>query len=230
MRCYVASRFAERFAVRAIHLRLRARGITPTSRWADTPDHLADTSNPEEARAAALMNDEDIDASDAMLVVATPELGEHACEARYSLALSIPVVWLGRRILSSYRPGVVRVDSLDEAIERLAQFAEIPPWSGDGPDARRLAIWYEVTGGRLPPLEPRHSALPLSVAVNGSARVLSALERVVPPDAAVDEPARGDLVVIETLPAPAHDFTDAEALVDSCPTEPPSGMPEKGAA
>jgi hypothetical protein len=67
-------------------------------------------------------------------------------EARLALEYGIPTVWFGtRRPLSAYRPGVVRVETIDEAMEQLAAFAQITRrLSLVSADDARDAIWMTI--------------------------------------------------------------------------------------
>jgi hypothetical protein len=68
-------------------------------------------------------------------------------EARLALEHGIPVVWVGaRRPLSGYRPGVIRVDTLEAGVDLLATFAEIVSHSwGVGDAWARATIWDLIT-------------------------------------------------------------------------------------
>jgi hypothetical protein len=124
MRVYVAAPFARRSEVREVHKRLRALGIEPTSSWANAPDGIADAPTPEEAKVAIRQNDADLKSSDAVLVMGYPgEGGEQFAEARLGILLGKPVIWTGRRILSSFRPGAVYLSTLDLALSALRGLA-----------------------------------------------------------------------------------------------------------
>lgn len=111
---YVAAPYADAAFVReAIHPALRARGLTCASLWAESargPEDFA-ALTPVALADAARWNDRDVINADVLLVLARDGAGgEMFGEARYALALGIPVVWHGRRTLSAWRPGVHRVD------------------------------------------------------------------------------------------------------------------------
>lgn len=120
---YVAAPFADGAFVREhVHPLLEQHGITPTSTWvhaAHGPEDFARFA-PDALAAAAEQNDHDIHRSAALLVIARHGAGgEMFAEARYALALRKPVIWVGRLILSAWRPGVERVEDLDGAVHAL---------------------------------------------------------------------------------------------------------------
>lgn len=125
---YVAAPYADAPAVREVHGRMLALGsLRPTSSWAMR------ATGPERLESMALLdihsaiecNDRDLADSDAMLVLARSNAGgEMFAEVARALAQDIQIVWVGRRILSTFRPGVLIVDDLDEALEVLMRVAE----------------------------------------------------------------------------------------------------------
>lgn len=128
MQIYVAAPYADAPMVRAVHVRLVALGLAFTSTWAEAARGAEDFSalTPEGLRAAALENNRGIDDADAMLVLARDGAGgEMFAEARYALTLGIPVLWCGRRILSSWRDGVVICDDVDAALATLVDGARV---------------------------------------------------------------------------------------------------------
>lgn len=125
---YVAAPYADAPAVREVHGRMLALGsLRPTSSWAmraTGPERLESLSI-DEIASAIECNDRDLFDSDAMLVLARSNVGgEMFAEVARALAAAIPIVWVGRRILSTFRPGVFVVDDLDEALEVLMRYAE----------------------------------------------------------------------------------------------------------
>lgn len=121
--CYVAAPFADAAFVRVVHEHLVNIGVTPTSTWAMHAYGPEDFSRfaPEELARIAEKNDADVRGSDVVLVLARDGAGgEMFAEARFAITLGRPVVWSGRRTLSAWRRGVVRVDDLDDAIAVLA--------------------------------------------------------------------------------------------------------------
>lgn len=122
VRVYVAAPFEDAGIVRAVHDRLRSLGIEPCSTWAESARGIEDFSafTPARLRSLAEQNDRDVAEARAVLVMARPGAGgEMFAEARLALAMSIPVVWLGRRTLSAWRAGVTRAEDLDDAISTL---------------------------------------------------------------------------------------------------------------
>lgn len=118
IRCYVAAPWTKRPDVRALHKRLEAIGIAPTSNWADMPGDDAECLTEDSAESAIAVNDYDIARSHVAVFLAYPNLGgESYCELARLLASRTAVLWVGTRIcLSTLRPGVVRLPSLDSAI------------------------------------------------------------------------------------------------------------------
>lgn len=97
-------------------------GIIPLASWVDdalsgkSDKHLTAAS----AQAALAVNDFELASSDAVLVIAREGTGgEMFCEVGRALALSIPVFWVGRRVLSAWRQGVTICDSVDDAIDTI---------------------------------------------------------------------------------------------------------------
>lgn len=144
---YVAAPFADAAFVREhVHERLRAIGCTPTSSWVDTaagPENFA-RYLPAELRRNAEHNDRNLRGSDVVLVVAREGAGgETFAEARIAIEWGKPVVWCGRRILSAWRAGVVRVDDLDGA---MATLAAMRGYHAEGLRGRLLATMAERAG------------------------------------------------------------------------------------
>lgn len=120
---YVAAPFADGAFVREhVHERLASVGATPTSTWVHASAGPEDFSRYtiEALREAAARNDADIRRSDVVLALARDGAGgEMFAEVRYALEIGRPVLWVGRRILSAWRVGVVRCDDLDDALTAL---------------------------------------------------------------------------------------------------------------
>lgn len=135
MKVYVAAPYdAAGFVREHVHERLRSIGLDPTSRWAEHalgPENF-DHFSPADLRLIAEANDRDVERSDVVLVIARAAAGgEMFAEARYALMLGKHLVWVGRRILSSWRHGVERVEDLDAAMVHLAN-------------------WFAIRSGRVP--------------------------------------------------------------------------------
>jgi transcriptional regulator with XRE-family HTH domain len=145
---YVAAPYADALHVRRVHDLLRRVAIEPTSQWAEdaTGPEALDELPLSDVREMAERNDEYLLASHALLVVPRDNAGaEMFAEARIALEYEIPVVWVGaRRPLSAYRPGVVRVGAISEAVEKLVSLAAIAfPQMGEE-DAAHAAVWSAV--------------------------------------------------------------------------------------
>lgn len=124
MNVYVAAPYADAPVVRALHAALAAQRLKPTSTWADKAvgTDLAARADVDldEARATLAQNDADLASADAVLVLARPGVGgEMFAEIRWAIGAGIPVIWVGRRILSAFRPGVTLCNDLDEALDEL---------------------------------------------------------------------------------------------------------------
>ena len=125
--CYVAAPYIDAGRVLDVHERLVDLGIQPTSTWARTADGPEDLSRVTEdgLRLIARANDSDLRGSHVVLVLARDGAGgEMFAEARIALEWGRPVVWVGRRILSAYRDGVVRVEDIDDALVVLARIRD----------------------------------------------------------------------------------------------------------
>lgn len=119
VKVYVAAPFQDAPMVREVHERLVALGATYTSTWAESAVGEEDFSKftPTQLARIADSNDEDVRRSDIVLVMARHGAGgESFCEARLAIDLGRRVLWVGRRILSAWRPGVIRCEDLDEAL------------------------------------------------------------------------------------------------------------------
>ncbi len=119
MRVYVASWYENAEAVRDVHATLAEHGIEATSGWAYKVSGVENHSSrpPEAWRADAEANDADVARSDAILAIATPGKGaEMFAEIARGQVLGQPVVWVGRRSLSSWRNGVTHVDDVAAAV------------------------------------------------------------------------------------------------------------------
>lgn len=111
---YVAAPYEDAALVREVHAELEKYDIVATSLWADEARGAEDfsTYTPTQLRAAAESNDEDIDRSHAMIVMARKGAGgEMFAEARYAAHLGMPTFWCGRMTLSAWRWNVVRVEN-----------------------------------------------------------------------------------------------------------------------
>lgn len=136
MNVYVAGPYTTAPYIRdEVYPRLRDAGMTIVSTWTEQqtrsdgtltadggPDRLDDR---DVALRAWKINRMCIDAANALLLVDTHGAGrETYAEVEYSLATGEkPVVWVGRRTLSSVHPAVVYVDSLKLAVEALQLIA-----------------------------------------------------------------------------------------------------------
>jgi len=127
LRCYVAAPYLDGTLVREqVHPRLAALGIEPTSSWCADAIGAEDFAayGAGQLRAIAATNDADLARADVVLVIAREGAGgEMFAEARLALVMRKPVVWTGRLILSAWRRGVVRVDSVAAALRVLARYA-----------------------------------------------------------------------------------------------------------
>ena len=127
-RVYVAAPFEDAKKVLRVHDLLVARGHAPTSDWAEMAVGRQDEAHmrnprldPYRLQNIADNNDSNIGQSDAMIVMAREGAGgEMFCEIRWALLCALPVYWTGeRRILSTYRRGVVICESVEDAIDQL---------------------------------------------------------------------------------------------------------------
>ncbi len=119
---YVAAPYADAALVRDVHSRLGEYDVGYTSQWAVRADGPEDISRytVEARRNEAYANDAAVKACDVCLVLAREGAGgEMFAEARLAQEWEKPIVWVGRRTLSAWREGVIRVEDLDQAIERI---------------------------------------------------------------------------------------------------------------
>ena len=129
MNLYVAAPFERAPEVRDLHALARPLGITAVSFWAEEahgPENLRSLPR-DVVRALGRKNDRDL--LSAHLVVALASYGaggEMFAEVRLALAHRIPVLWIGTRsILTAYREGVLRAETLEDGMILLGGFADI---------------------------------------------------------------------------------------------------------
>lgn len=124
MNVYVAAPYADAERVRRVHKLLIAIGCAFTSRWAEQasgPEDFASLT-PEELANTASCNDTDVLRAGVALVLARPGLGgEMFAEARLAYDSGRRVLWVGRKTLSAWRPGVERFESFEDALSRLLE-------------------------------------------------------------------------------------------------------------
>lgn len=122
---YVAAPYDDAAFVRdVVHPKLVELGTLPMSQWAEKAAGPEDFSKMtvDALRAAARENDRDLRASAIVLVIARAGAGgEMFSEARLGVEWGKALVWVGRRTLSAWRTGVVRVDTLDAAFDVLVR-------------------------------------------------------------------------------------------------------------
>jgi len=126
LKVYVASPFALREEVKLLHEKLRGAGIDPVAQWPYGTEKESELTTAM-ARELADRNDNDIMDSHAMLVLARPgQGGEMFAEVNYALRWQSPVVWTGERvILSTFRQGVLRASSMEDAITVLVSWGRL---------------------------------------------------------------------------------------------------------
>jgi hypothetical protein len=131
---YIAAPFTDAALVRDIEPRFLPIGAESHSTWAQAangPERL-ESMPLEMIQHIAAANDRDLLSAFAVIVLSRDGAGgEMFAEARLALEYGIPVVWVGRRRpLTAYRPGVVRVHTVEEAVEIVALFvaAVRQPW------------------------------------------------------------------------------------------------------
>lgn len=119
MHVYVAAPYVDAPIVREVHEILAIAGFLPTSTWA-TRAAGAESLTRDVAQQAIVQNDDDLLSSDAMIVIArTGAGGEMFCEVTRALIEEIPVFWVGRQILSTYRDGVILCEDIDDVMRKL---------------------------------------------------------------------------------------------------------------
>jgi hypothetical protein len=128
MRVYVAAPYSTAGLIRDLHTRLRSRGLTPVSTWAERANGPEDFSmfTVEEIQGHAAHNDADLRAADVVLVIDHEGRGRETYgELRLALEWGKPAIYVGKPSLSAWRPGVVRAADVDEAIEQLVRRAAL---------------------------------------------------------------------------------------------------------
>ena len=128
---YVAAPFSDADIVRSVHARLADIGIFAASSWAEHAIGREDFSKytPDELRRFAAVNDADLRLADVCLVLARYGAGaEMFAEARLAIEWGKPVVWVGRRTLSSWRDGVTYCETLEEALRAIDGWSSHDTW------------------------------------------------------------------------------------------------------
>jgi hypothetical protein len=151
MNVYIAAPFHRAAEVRDFHKLVRELGMNVVSTWANDAkgkDDLAEKPL-DVARAVGRRNDRDLLSAHLVIAIAHEEEGgEMFAEVRLALVHRIPVLWLGsRRTLSSFREGVLCVETLKEALVYLAGLADMV--SGLTVFERRKAretLWTTIEG------------------------------------------------------------------------------------
>jgi len=131
MRVYVGAPYGAAGRVKDVHGLLRSIGCEPTSHWAEfatSEVEILKDSSARQHRAQWHINQDCLDSSEAMLVLSEPTGGaELFAEVGRALCIGRPVLWTGpRRILSCYAPGMVVLQSVSDALDRLAGAAKVP--------------------------------------------------------------------------------------------------------
>ena len=106
---YVAAPYDRAYDVRTVHEQLRARGAKPTSQWATLAKGIEqlDVMSRSEIASAIEVNDHCLRQARILLVLASQGTGgEMFAEVARALSWGMGVLWVGRRILSAYRPNV----------------------------------------------------------------------------------------------------------------------------
>jgi hypothetical protein len=121
LRVYLASDWHNRRAMRELRDRLTAAGIECVSRWIDTPDDVPDCASEEVCAESIRVNDEDVTRANWFVMVNRDGApgGERFAEFARALDRGLKIVWVGRRILSTYCDGVAVVKDVDAAVRRL---------------------------------------------------------------------------------------------------------------
>lgn len=117
MLVYVCAPYGYAEEVREVHSWLRSLNWEPVSHWAELAKGAEDFSNPDVIQAALERNDSDLARSTCVLVLAKPNQGgEMFAEAGEAIRTGKKVFWVGRPILSAFRPGVRRFADVERAV------------------------------------------------------------------------------------------------------------------
>lgn len=116
-RIYVAAPFQDKLYVRnVVHRKLVEAELRPVSTWANS-DAEEDFQDEQVLANAICENDTQLACCDAVLVLARPGAGgEMFAEARIALVWGKPVFWVGRRVLTTFRRGVVRFADMGKCV------------------------------------------------------------------------------------------------------------------
>jgi hypothetical protein len=128
MTVYIASPYSNAAFVRdVVHAKLVELGFTPMSQWAEKATGPEDFSRMtvQALREAARDNDRDLRASDVCLVLDLAHRGgETYCEFTRASEWGKAIVYCGKPLLSMWRTGVVRVQTLEESFGVLSEMRE----------------------------------------------------------------------------------------------------------
>lgn len=131
MRVFVSADHSAVGRVREIHAKLRAQGLSPVSRWVKRdvePDMK--TMSADDRLGYLRERDEDMADADVLFVLVGEGSLQAAADARHALSHWSgdpvrPVVWVGRRTLDAYRPGVTFVETVEAGLHALVRMAAV---------------------------------------------------------------------------------------------------------
>lgn len=131
---------------------LGIRGVAtwPLFGWKEELDGVAGA---DRARAALGINDADLAEADVVFFIGRATGGTEAlCETARAIEERMAVVWLGERLLSSYRPGVVCVPTFEVATQQLAAWEMLT--RGAPPGSRRRILFQAAVDAGMREVRP----------------------------------------------------------------------------
>ena len=128
-RVYVASKFENTDAVRALQTQLREWGYEITHDW--THEDLAAAQDVDLALRCAIADVEGVETADALVLIMHPNMKGAWVEFGIAVALFIPIIVVGRsprfECIFERLPGVFHVDSPSEVLGVLEQINDPAP-------------------------------------------------------------------------------------------------------
>lgn len=139
LRVYIATQLDKaRWVDCVVATMIEARGCEVVSTWHRPPfERDESTLTDDEALRLRTINLRDLSRADVCLVLSTERGGEHHGDAAVAHGAGLPLVWEGRLILLARQPDVIRVATMEAAVEAVARLAErrnrsswMPPQEG----------------------------------------------------------------------------------------------------
>jgi len=130
LRCYIASPWSHKAEAADAQKKFEAAGLIVTSRWIQRESNLTyeDLTKPEheeELATQAILDVEDVVASDVFVILNLDKSEGKATELGMAYSLGIPIILVGDRTrnIFYFLPGIFRADTVEQAVEGIAATA-----------------------------------------------------------------------------------------------------------